>query len=232
MNVQHPKLQDVNVREAVRYAIDVPGILEAAFENRHTQATAIIPPGMPLGHWEEAPVYERDVEKAKELLATAGVSDLELTMTVPKEATGAKTIGEIVQANLADIGIDVELNIVESATLNELGDVLKPLQLFYVYFVTTPDPSWSTVWFTCDQILQWNWMFWCDQRYDRLHSAALKEQDEARRDEMYIEMQKLWDAATHTVWVHWPKVFYAARKEIEPALRPDGRILPWAFRSA
>jgi peptide/nickel transport system substrate-binding protein len=232
MNVQHPKLQDVNVREAVRYAIDVPSILEAAFENRHTQATAIIPPGMPLGHWEEAPVYERDVEKAKGFLQQAGVSDLELTMTVPKEATGAKTIGEIVQANLADVGIDVKLNIVESAVLNELGDVLKPLQLFYVYFVTTPDPSWSTVWFTCDQILQWNWMFWCDQEYDRLHLAALEEQDPARRDEMYIEMQKLWDEGTHTVWLHWPTVFYAARRGIEPALRPDGRILPWAFRSA
>ena len=34
MNVQNPKLSDVRVRQAIRYAIDVPAILTAAYDDR------------------------------------------------------------------------------------------------------------------------------------------------------------------------------------------------------
>jgi peptide/nickel transport system substrate-binding protein len=87
------------------------------------------------------------------------------------------------------------------------------------------------VWFVCDQIDVWNWMYWCDEEYDRLHYAALKESEQAVRNDMYIEMQKLWDAAVHTVWTGWPTDYFAARKGIEPAIRPDGRIQPTGFRA-
>ena len=41
-------------------------------------------------------------------------------------------------------------------------------------------------------------MYWCSEEFDRLHFAALKELDEAKRNEMYIQMQQLWDEAAHT----------------------------------
>ena len=49
MNLRNPALQDVNVRQALRYAIDVPAIIEAAFEGRWDQATGLIPPSMDIG---------------------------------------------------------------------------------------------------------------------------------------------------------------------------------------
>ena len=106
MNILNPKLEDINVRQAIRYAIDVPAILEAAYEGRYERATAIIPPGMPIGYWEDAPVYERDLDQANQFLSQAANAPSELDFKFTEE-TGATEIAEIVQANLAEIGITV-----------------------------------------------------------------------------------------------------------------------------
>jgi peptide/nickel transport system substrate-binding protein len=230
MNVLHPKLEDIRVRQAIRLAVDVPSILEAAFEGKYKRANAIIPENMGLGYWADAPQYDRDVDAAKALMADAGVSSLDLSLTFTEE-TGSNQLAQIVQQNLADIGITVTLNKVEAGTLYELGENLRERQLFYVGYVTEPDPSWSVVWFTCKQIDVWNWMYWCDEEFDRLHFAALKEQDEAARNEMYIQMQQLWDEAAHTVWVSYPTNYFGHRSGIEPAIAPHGRMLPWAFKA-
>jgi peptide/nickel transport system substrate-binding protein len=231
MNVIHPKLRDVNVRQAIRYAIDVPAILEAAFEGQYEQATGLLPPEMGIGHWADAPKYERDVDKAKGFLEQAGASSLELTFTYTEEP-GTDAVAEIAQANLADIGIKLKLDKEESGTFYELGKRLRERQLFYVSYETQPDPSWSAVWFICDQFDEWNWMYWCNKEFDRLHVEALKESDESKRNDAYIQMQQLWDAAVHTVWLAWPTKYYAFTKDLEPGLSPHGRVLPQAFRPA
>jgi peptide/nickel transport system substrate-binding protein len=231
MNTRSPKLSDINVRQAIRYAIDVPSIIEAAFEGRYEQASAIISPGMPIGFWEDAPIYERDLDQANQFLSQASnpPSELEFRFT---EETGARETGEIVQANLGEIGIDVKLNQLDSSAYYALEkEEMRSRDLFYVGFVTQPDPSWSTVWFVCDQIDVWNWMYWCDEEYDRLHYAALEEADQATRNDMYIQMQERWDAAAHTVWLAWPTRYYGTRQGLQIGMRLDGHMVPTAYRA-
>jgi len=43
INVTDPQLKDLNLRLAIRYGIDVPSIIEAAFDGKWTRANAIIP---------------------------------------------------------------------------------------------------------------------------------------------------------------------------------------------
>ena len=182
---------------------------------------------MPIGYWEDAPEYDRDVELARSLLEQAGVSTLELTYTYWTAEKGGKEIAEVVQANLADVGITLDIKPTDSAVLNELGDVILRLQLFHVSYSNNPDPSWATVWFICDQIGQWNWMTWCNEEYDRLHLAALKESDQANRNEMYIQMQRLWDEAAHTQWIAYRTKFFAYRNGLQPSIQPYGRFARW-----
>ena len=185
---------------------------------------------MGLGYWADAPAYDRDIDAAKALLQEAGVSSLDLSFTYTEEA-GSKIVAQIVQENLAEVGITVSLNLLDSGTYYTLGESLRERELFYVGFVTQPDPSWSFVWFTCNQIDVWNWQYWCGTEFDRLHFAALKEPDEAKRNEMYIEMQKLWDAQANVVWTSFPTNYYGHRTGIEPAVTPHGRFVPHAFRA-
>lgn len=232
MNVNHPKLQDINVRQAIRYAIDVPSIIDAAYDGKYARACALVVPGQ-LGDWTDAPCYERDLDKAKEFMAMAGLETLDLTIRA-NETEDRRAIAEIAQANLAEIGINVEIEILDDAAMTDahFGDTgFNEAELFVINFITNPDPSWSTVWFLCDQVKVWNWMQYCSEEYDRLHFAALKEQDPPKRAEMYIEMQKIWDEAAHSVWIAYPILYWASRADIEPSLMPHGRILAWNFRS-
>ena len=230
MNVLHPKLKDVNVRQAIRYAIDVPSMIEAAFEGHFERANTIIPPDMGLGAWPDAPTYERDVAMSKDFLQRSGAGSLELSFTYTEEP-GASEVAEIAQSNLAEVGIKLTLKKEDAGTYYELGKRLRERELFWGWYETQPDPSFSTVWFTSDQFDEWNWMYWSNERYDELHLAALKEPDRQKRTEAYIEMQQVWDEAVHTVWLGWPTQHYAFKKEIEAAITPHGRPLPQAFRS-
>ena len=235
MNVTDELLKDPNLRQAIRLAIDVPGIIEAAYDGKWTRANAIIPKNMGLGYWKGAPVYQRDVEKAKAFLAKTGKSNITLTLATQDDEAD-KTVVQVIQANLKDIGITTELRITDPATFNAIpgaGGGGKNRQLVYGGYVSEPDPSWSTVWFTCAQNGLWNWDNWCDKGgFDRLHYAAIKETNPAKRQKLYEQLQKLWDAESSMVWVAYQTRFYAGRKGLTPALRPDGHLIPYAFRAA
>jgi peptide/nickel transport system substrate-binding protein len=235
MNVTDPMLQDINLRMAIRSAIDVPGIIQAAYDGKWTRANAIIPKNMGLGYWKGAPAYGRDVDKAKALLAKTGKSNITLTLATQDDEAD-KTVVQVIQSNLKDIGITIDLKVTDPATFNAIpgaGGGGKNRQLVYGGYVTEPDPSWSTVWFTCAQNGLWNWDNWCDKGgFDRLHYAAIKETNPAKRQKLYVELQKLWDAEASMVWIAYPTRFYAGRKGMTPALRPDGHLIPYAFRAA
>ena len=73
LNVEKKPLDDIRVRQAIRMAIDVDQVILAGYNGTVTRANALMAPGL-LGHWADAPVYQRDVEGAKKLLADAGHS--------------------------------------------------------------------------------------------------------------------------------------------------------------
>ncbi|MEP7457342.1 ABC transporter substrate-binding protein [Phyllobacterium sp. SB3] len=233
MNVNDPVLKDINVRQAIRHAIDVPSILVAAFEDRWQRATAVLPPSMPIGYWKDAPVLQRDVDVAKSFMVKAGSPVTGLTFTYNNSEAGASAVAEIVQANLADIGITVDVVPQENAVAMQTGkDAQKGRQIFYVGYGSQGDPAQSMSWFTCEQIDKWNFIDWCDPKFTDLAAQGILEQDSKRRLAIYLEMQQLWEEAANVVWVAWPTFFFATRQGLTPSLRPDGRMLAWNFRSA
>ena len=235
MNVTNPSLTNIEVRKAIRLAIDVPAIIEVAYDGASPRATAVIPPSMGIGYWKDAPVYDRDVTAAKSLMTGANVSSLDLTLTVSNSPSYFKTIAELVQANLADIGIKVSIDLQDPATFYAPNaEALKKMQLFGLDFASFPDPFWSTQWFTTAQIGPggYNWMSWSSPRFDHLNDLAARELDDNKRTEIYIEMQRIWDENANSVWLAWPATIWAADKNIAMAIRPDGLPVVQAFQTA
>ena len=222
MNVENPKLQDINVRQAIRYGIDVPSILEAAYDGKAEQEKTLVPPGL-LGHWEDAPIYERDVEKAKEYLAAAGLETLDIRLDF-EDITESRIWAEIIAENLKEVGINAELNPMDSSTFwtSSFGEQSVNNELFTGGYSMQPDPAWATMWFTCEQVNVWNAMRWCSEEYDQLHEQALVTLDEGERHDLYVQMQQLWDEAVHTVWVTHGLRPYAYSPDIIPKLTPNG----------
>jgi peptide/nickel transport system substrate-binding protein len=234
MNVQDPVLSNIDVRKAIRQAIDVPGIIQAAYDGVWQRARAIIPETMGLGYWADAPEYNRDVAAAKALMQSAGVSSAKLSFTCV-DASADKIVAQVVQENLAEIGIDVSINVQDAAafwTIPGEGGGGEKRQMVYSYYVTEPDPAWSMEWWTTDQIDLWNWSGWSNEEFDTLYAEGTRTLDPAKRQEIYVEMQKVWDADANMVWVAYMTNPYAYKKSVSAFFRPDGDPIFWRFTGA
>ena len=223
MNVQNPKLQDINVRKAIWHAIDVPSILAATYQGRVEQQCALIPPGL-IGHWDDAPCPVRDVDKAKEFMAAAGLESLDLRLDF-QDTTEYRTWAEIAQQNLAEIGINLELNPMESSAYwsTSFGeDAVINNELLASNYSMNADPAWATMWFTCDQVGVWNSQSWCNEEFDLLHAKGLVTMDDQEREQIYLEMLRIWADAYQTVWITHGIQTYAYSPDIFPATVGDG----------
>ena len=225
MNMENPKLQDINVRQAIRYAIDVPSILYAAYDNAAPQARAAIPEGR-IGYWADAPLYERDVARARDYMALAGVDSLDLNIAI-ENTLEWRSWAEVIQQNLAEIGINVNIDAMDGAAFWSIGDGDNGLdvELFCISYSAANEPSWYTMWFTQDQVGVWNWMRWRSPEFDELNTRGLQLMNPADRAPIYVEAQQIWDEAVNSVWVTHTVNVYAFADNVVPAF-PPGTDVP------
>lgn len=228
LNMEKAPLDDLKVRQAIRLGIDVDAIIAGAYSGTVTRAKTLLAPQL-LGHWAEAPVYPHDVEKAKALLAEAGHPNFNLTLTCLNDAT-AQATAEIVQANLAEIGITVTINALDSGAYWALGsdDKSKDLELALIPYSSKFDPSFQTQWFLSEQVGVWNWQRWRNEEFDKLHKEANSITDNDKRQAMYVRMQQLLDESATCVWITHGVRDFAYAKWLEPSVLPNGSN--WQFR--
>lgn len=230
-NVTDEVLSDINVRRALRLTLDVDSMIAAAFEDRTQRANTLLAPGL-IGHWEDAPQYEPDLEAARGLFDEAGVDPqgLQLEIAIIEEP-GSRIIAEIMQANMAELGIDASIRLHESG--GELRDRLADVDLFYVSFSNSFDPSWATVWFTSQYIGSWNYMSWSNEEYDRLDDEAVREIDEEARHDLYVRMQEIMDEDAVALWVQYRTNHYVHPSGLDPSIVTPryGKFRSWDHRA-
>ncbi|QNK73937.1 ABC transporter substrate-binding protein [Variovorax sp. PAMC28562] len=114
INNRKKPLDDVRVRRAILAALDRKAFIEGAADGFGVPIGSHYVPGA-AGYIDTTGINPFDIEKAKKLLAEAGVkTPLELTMTLPPPPY-ARQGGEVVVAQLAKIGIVVKVQNVEWA---------------------------------------------------------------------------------------------------------------------
>ncbi len=218
MNTEHPKLKDVRVRKAIQRAVDVDSILQAAYGGVAPKAYGIVTPGC-IGY-REAAGYGYNPEESKALLSEAGVSNLELDIQM-ENLQERLAAAQIIQANLADVGIKLNIKPLELGPFWDLGlefkgDAWKTLELWLMEFRTQPDPSDAIQWFVKDQVGVWNWERWSDPEFEELWTKGLVETDVAARSKVYLRMQDIMENTGAYVWItHQPKIFIH-RDNIQP----------------
>lgn len=123
MTVTREPFGDPKVRQAINHAIDKQAIIDAFFEGAAEMAKNPIPPSI-SGYNDDIEGYDYDPEKAKELLAEAGHPDgfeMELwAMPVPRPyMPDGQKVAEVIQKNLADVGVTANIVTYEWATYLE-----------------------------------------------------------------------------------------------------------------
>lgn len=195
-NTQKEPLDKVEVRQAINYAIDKQSIADALYAGYATTAKNPLPPGY-LGYNDDVEGYDFNPEKAKELLADAGFEDgleIELwTMPVARPyMPDPETVSQIVQNNLADIGITATIVREEWAPYLE-----KTLQGEHQLFIlgwsgTNGDPDYflSSL-LHGSNVGSSNRSFYQNDEVDKLLDAAKRAVDQDERAELYAQAQIL-----------------------------------------
>lgn len=112
---QTPLGQDARVREALELAIDRQALVNVAFEGLWVPANQAVPPDHPF-YARSVPMPARNVARARALLREAGHQRVRIRLSVPN-TTDYQQSSEVIQAMAAEAGIDIEIQLIETATL-------------------------------------------------------------------------------------------------------------------
>jgi peptide/nickel transport system substrate-binding protein len=125
LNLSGPPFNDIRVRHAVAYAINKAAIVKDILKGTATVAHSVIPEAFREWHNPHVPPYAYDPAKAKQLLDEAGLKDPDgdgpqprssILFLVTESGSGMlspKTMGQAIQADLAAVGIQANIEVLE-----------------------------------------------------------------------------------------------------------------------
>lgn len=235
MNLREPIFQDVKVRQAITYAIDRKLMVEKLLEGRGEVVQApLLPNSWAYPEPGVLNEYDVDLDKARSLLAEAGWEDrngdgvveneagepFHVTLKYPQGNKTREQCAPIIQASLKEIGIDVELQIMEFAAL--LDEVMANHE-FDMYLMgssldTDPDPK--PIWHSDSSSDEkgnsaWNIVAYRNPEADRVMDEALATTDVAVRKELYKEFCIMVNEDCPEVLLFAPDVIKAYNASIE-----------------
>ena len=220
MNVEKPPFNNLLVRKAINHALNKTSYIEAIYQGNATIAKNPIPPTM-WSYNEKISDYPYDLVKAKELLTQAGFPNgfetelWTLPVSRPYNPNGKK-MGELIQADLAKIGITVKLVQYDWPTYLEKSREGLHTMAQFGWTGDNGDPdNFLNVLLGCDAVKAGgNRARWCDQSFDKLVNSGKIITDVAQRTKFYQQAQERFKAEAPWVPIAHAKVFRAMRKDV------------------
>ena len=215
-----PIISNTKVRQALVYAVDKQAVLDALYGDTAHQATDVVGEGV-FGY-ANLGIIEQDQDKARELLAEAGYPDGFDTkiVTTPRYEKGVE-MAEIVKAQLAEVGVNAEIEVLEWNTFLPYVDGITPEEFNWPIFIMglgsmTGDADSAlrglfTTSTTGTNIR--NYGFYSNAEVDELIYAAAAETDQAKRQEYYARAGEiLYREDPAGIWM-WGMNYTTARTE-------------------
>jgi len=200
INNARPPFDDIRVRRALAHAVDRRAVIDGAMFGYGTPIGSHFAPHHPA-YVDLTDRYPHDPEQAEALLAEAGVEDLELTLKLPPPSY-ARRGGEIIQAQLAVVGIEASIITMEWAQWLEQVFQGKDYDLTIVSHTEPMD---------IDIYARDDYYFGYDNpEFDAVIEALAETQDPDARTALFAEAQEilaedsvnafLFQLAKHGVW--------------------------------
>jgi dipeptide transport system substrate-binding protein len=197
-NHEKKPFDDRRVREALVYASNIPNIVKAVYQGTGIQTAAMVPPTL-WSHDETLTPRQYDPEKAKALLAAAGLPNgFKTTLWALPVTRGympnGRRAAELLQADWAKIGVTAEI------VSYEWGEYLKRARagdhdiamLGNTWDYPDPSQILTSNW-TCDAIKSGgNRARWCNKDFSDSVAKANASNDKAERDRLYRHAQQVF----------------------------------------
>lgn len=207
---------DVRVRQAINYAIDKEAIYNVVYQGTGTIAEAPMS-SVVWAYNDELPAHEYNVEKAKELLAEAGYPDgFKMTMTTD-ESQQRQDTAEMVQAQLAAVGIEVEIQPLERTTY--IGEVcagtLEAFSLGWSSDTGDPDYALYASFHSSQHGEGGNMSFYTNPEVDRLLEIGRTSTDQEERKQAYLDAQAIVWEEVPCIFLQCPEDLYAYSSDLQ-----------------
>lgn len=220
MNVTKKPFDNLLVRQAISHALDKKTYITAIYMNNATVAKNLIPPTI-WSYNNSVVDYDYNIAKAKELLKKAGLPNgfetemWTLPVSRPYNPNGKK-MGELMQSDLAKIGIKVKLISFDWPTYLEKSKAGDHSLIQFGWNGDNGDPdNFFGVLLGCASVKAGsNYPRWCDQKFDKLLSDAKLTTDVKARTKLYMEAQVLANKEAPVVNIAHSKSFKAMSKNI------------------
>jgi peptide/nickel transport system substrate-binding protein len=219
-----PPFNSKPLRHAVAYALDLDQIVKGVWLNVGVPANGPIPPTSWAYDKSIAPI-KRDPVKAKAKLAEGGkAGGFSFTLTTNNLPINVQE-AEVMQAQLAEVGIQMKIKLVDGATLISEGNA-KNFEMISYQWSGRPDPDGNVYqFFKTSPGTSLNWSGISNPKLDALLDQTREVSSQAERKKLYTEVTKiLQDELPMVFIVHpiEPKAFNPKVQGYEPI--PDGMM--------
>jgi len=226
-NALKEPFDDVRVRRAISMAIDRETIIDGILEGAGTRATGPMSP-MVFGYDEDVDDIPYDPGAAEDLLAEAGYEDGFETTIWTNDNVRRMEIAEIVQNDLAEIGVDVEIEVLEwGAYLDQTAE--GEHEMFILGWVTvTGDADYATyaLFHSDNHGAVGNRSFYTNEEVDELLDAGRREADPEARLGIYRQVQEMLVEDAPMVYLYHPQWMVAIGNNVEGYRHhPDNMML-------
>jgi peptide/nickel transport system substrate-binding protein len=207
--------EDVRVRQAMNYAVDREAIVDALFGGFATLSTGFLTPAN-LGYDSSLQPYPYDPDRARELLAEAGYPNgFDLGFACPAGAyTNFEEVCQAIQGYLSEVGINTDLEIMESG---RYWDLEAEKQLPPLFGDSWSERSGEALPRLRGALGGWDASFsaWSDPEIDRYLDQIAVTIDRDERAILYRELQHYMFENPPFIYLYVPETFEAIRTTVQ-----------------
>jgi len=202
LNNASAPLNDVRVRKALNYGVDIQGIIDSAFFGNGFPSGSPIIPGL-SAYYDPSLSYPYEPQTARSLLAEAGFNDnrrLSLEITVPSEYNMHVDTAQVIVSQLEKIGVNASVKLVDWNTW--LSDVYRGRN--YQATVISLD---SQIVSARNFLARYrsdnsgNFINFINVEFDKVYDSLLTETDEEKRKQLYKDAQRIITSNAASVFI-------------------------------
>ena len=215
MNNTKEPFQDVRVRQAIRCAMDQEQIVKLVLYGNGEAATSFMPKnGL---YWnQQLPQPERDVEKAKALLADAGYPEgISFDLLIRSGNAEMENIAIILKEQLAEAGMKVTVTSLETQSAKDIYYNMKHDVIINYWTDDVCDPMGITGYWMDYDGAKCYYTGWYKEEAQELVDTAGREMDTQRRGQLYNRLQEIFYEEVPAIPIYYGTYPVALRDKVE-----------------